>query len=146
MGMHTWFECKIRYEKVMENGMQKKVTEPYLVDALSFTEAEARIIEEMTPFITGEFKVSATKQTKYSEVVPSQQEVDDIWYKAKLNLITFDVNSGSEKKSPTHILIQACDIRQAISYIDEHMKGTMADYEIEAVSDSKLMDVYPYES
>ena len=59
MAMHTWFECKIRYEKTMENGMQKKVTEPYLVDALSFTEAEARIIEEMTPFITGEFTVSA---------------------------------------------------------------------------------------
>ena len=57
MAMHTWFECKIRYEKVMENGMQKKVTEPYLVDALSFTEAEARIIEEMTPFISGEFNV-----------------------------------------------------------------------------------------
>ena len=56
--MHTWFLCKIRYEKVMENGMQKKVTEPYLVDALSFTEAEARIIEEVTPFISGEFTVS----------------------------------------------------------------------------------------
>ena len=78
--------------------------------------------------------------------MPSQQEVDDVWYKAKLNFITFDEKSGSEKKSPTHILIQACDIRQAISYIDEYMKGTIADYEIEAVSDSKLMDVYPYES
>ena len=64
MAMHTWFECKIRYEKTMENGMQKKVTEPYLVDALSFTEAEARIIEEMTPFITGEFTVSDIKRAK----------------------------------------------------------------------------------
>lgn len=58
--MHTWFECKIRYEKVMENGMNKKVTEPYLVDALSFTEAEARIIEEITPYISGEFTVSSS--------------------------------------------------------------------------------------
>lgn len=146
MGMHNWLEASIKYEKLMENGKEKKVTERYLIDDLSCTEAEARIIEEMTPFITGEFKVSAIKQTKYSEVVPSQQEVDDVWYKAKLNFITFDEKSGSEKKSPTHILIQACDIRQAISYIDEYMKGTIANYEIEAVSDSKLMDVYPYES
>ena len=71
MAMHTWFECKIRYEKVMENGMQKKVTEPYLVDALSFTEAEARIIEEMTPFISGEFTVSDIKRANYSELFPS---------------------------------------------------------------------------
>lgn len=144
--MHNWFEVSVKYEKMMENGMQKKVTERYLIDALSCTEAEARIIEEMTPFVTGEFKVNATKQTKYSEVVPSQQEADDIWYKAKLNCITLDEKSGNEKKSATHILIQACDIRQAISYVDEYMKGTIADYEIEAVSDSKLMDVYPYES
>ena len=64
MAMHTWFECRIRYEKVMENGMQKRVTEPYLVDALSFTEAEARIIEEMTPFISGEFTVSDIKRSR----------------------------------------------------------------------------------
>lgn len=67
--MHTWFECKIRYEKVMENGMNKKVTEPYLVDALSFTEAEARIIEEITPFISGEFTVSDIKRANYSETI-----------------------------------------------------------------------------
>lgn len=76
MAMHTWFECKIRYEKVMENGMQKKVTEPYLVDALSFTEAEARIIEEMTPFISGEFVVSDIKRANYSELFPSNDEQD----------------------------------------------------------------------
>ena len=75
MAMHTWFECKIRYEKVMENGMQKKVTEPYLVDALSFTEAEARIIEEMTPFITGEFTVSDIKRANYSELFASDEEM-----------------------------------------------------------------------
>ncbi|MTU94460.1 DUF4494 domain-containing protein, partial [Parabacteroides merdae] len=55
--MHNWFECKVSFEKIMENGAQKKVTEPYLVDALSFTEAEARIIEEIRPFVSGEFTV-----------------------------------------------------------------------------------------
>lgn len=76
MAMHTWFECRIRYEKMMDNGMQKKVTEPYLVDALSFTEAEARIIEEMTPFISGEFTVSDIKRANYSELFPSNDEQD----------------------------------------------------------------------
>lgn len=88
--MHTWFECKIRYEKLMENGMNKKVTEPYLVDALSFTEAEARIIEEMTPFITGEFTVSDIKRANYSELFPSEEEAADRWFKCKLIFITLD--------------------------------------------------------
>ena len=82
--MHTWFECKIRYEKTMENGMNKKVTEPYLVDALSFTEAEARIIEEMTPFISGEFTVSDIKRANYSELFPCEEEAADRWFKCKL--------------------------------------------------------------
>ena len=95
--MHTWFECKIRYEKVMENGMQKKVTEPYLVDALSFTEAEARIIEEMTPFISGEFTVSDIKRANYSEIFTSEEEAADRWFKCKLIFITLDDKSGAEK-------------------------------------------------
>ena len=66
--MHNWFECKVSYEKIMEDGKQKKVTEPYLVDALSFTEAEARIIEELTPFISGEFVIKDIKRAKLSEI------------------------------------------------------------------------------
>ena len=94
MAMHTWFECKIRYEKTMENGMNKKVTEPYLVDALSFTEAEARIIEEMTPFISGEFTVSDIKRANYSELFPSEEEAADRWFKCKLVFII----TGREKR------------------------------------------------
>ena len=109
MAMHTWFECKIRYEKVMENGMQKKVTEPYLVDALSFTEAEARIIEEMTPFISGEFTVSDIKRANYSELFPSDEESADRWFKCKLIFITLDEKSGAEKKTSTQVLVQAAD-------------------------------------
>ena len=102
MAMHTWFECKIRYEKTMENGMNKKVTEPYLVDALSFTEAEARIIEEMTPFISGEFTVSDIKRANYSELFPCEEEAADRWFKCKLVFITLDEKSGAEKKTSTH--------------------------------------------
>ena len=144
MAMHTWFECKIRYEKLMENGMNKKVTEPYLVDALSFTEAEARIIEEMTPFFTGEFTVSDIKRANYSELFPSEEESADRWFKCKLIFITLDEKSGAEKKTSTQVLVQAADLRDAVKKLDEGMKGTMADYQIGMVSETPLMDVYPY--
>ncbi|WP_249174755.1 DUF4494 domain-containing protein, partial [Bacteroides pyogenes] len=127
--MKDYFLCKIRYEKTMENGMQKKVTEPYLVESLSFTEAEARIIEEMTPFITGEFAVSDIKRTNYSELFPSDEESADKWYEGKLAFITLDEKSGKEKRTYTNVLIQASDIQDAMKKLDEGMKGTMADYQ-----------------
>lgn len=143
--MHTWFECKIRYEKVMENGMQKKVTEPYLVDALSFTEAEARIIEEITPYISGEFTVSDIKRANYSELFPSEEDAADRWFKCKLFFITLDGKSGAEKKTSTTVLVQASDLRDAVKKLDGAMKGTMADYVIGSVAETAIMDVYPYE-
>ena len=142
--MHNWFECKIRYEKTMENGMNKKVTEPYLVDALSFTEAEARIIEEMTPFIPGEFTVSDIKRTNYSELFPSEEEAADRWFKCKLVFITLDEKSDAEKKTSTQVLVQAADLRDAVKKLDEGMKGTMVDYQIASVAETAIMDVYPY--
>lgn len=144
--MHTWFEVKIRYEKVMENGMQKKVTEPYLFDALSFTESEGKCIEEMTPFISGEFTVSDIKRANYSDIFFSEEESADRWFKCKLVFITLDEKSGSEKKTSTHVLVQAADLRDAVKKLDEGMKGTMADYQIAYVSETAIMDVYPYEA
>ena len=144
--MHTWFECKIRYEKVMENGMNKKVTEPYLVDALSFTEAEARIIEEITPYISGEFTVSDIKRANYSELFPSEEDAADRWFKCKLFFITLDEKSGAEKKTSTTVLVQASDLRDAVKKLEEEMKGTMADYVIASVAETAIMDVYPYEA
>ena len=142
--MHTWFECKIQYEKTMENGMNKKVTEPYLVDALSFTEAEARIIEEMTPYISGEFTVADIKRANYSELVFSDEEAADRWFKSKLLFITLDEKSGNEKKVATNVLIQASDLRDAVKKLDEGMKGTMADYIISSMAETQIMDVYRY--
>ena len=144
--MHTWFEVKIRYEKVMDNGMQKKVTEPYLFDALSFTESEGKCIEEMTPFISGEFTVSDIRRANYSEILPSDEESADRWFKCKLVFITLDEKSGAEKKTSTQVLVQAADLRDAVKKLDEGMKGTMADYQIASVSETAIMDVYPYEA
>lgn len=144
--MHTWFECKIRYEKLMSNGMNKKVTEPYLVDALSFTEAEARIIEEITPYISGEFTVSDIKRANYSELFVSEEETADRWFKCKLFFVTLDEKSGAEKKTSTQVLVQAADLRDAVKKLDEGMKGTMADYIIASVAETAIMDVYPYQA
>ena len=140
----TWFECKIRYEKTLENGMVKKVTEPYLVDALSFTEAEARIIEEMKPFISGEFTVSDIKRANYSELFFSDEEAADRWFKSKLLFITLDEKSGNEKKVASNVLIQASDLRDAVKKLDEGMKGSMADYIISSMAETAIMDVYKY--
>lgn len=143
--MHTWFLCKIRYEKITENGMQKKVTEPYLVDALSFTEAEARIIEEMALFISGEFTVSDISRAHYSEIFPSDEDSADKWYAGRLAFITLDEKSGKEKRTYTNVLIQAADIHDAMKKLDEGMKGTMAEYSSILLKETAIMDVYPYE-
>lgn len=142
--MHTWFEVKIRYEKMMDNGMNKKVTEPYLFDALSFTESEGKCIQEMTPFITGEFTVSDIKRANYSEIFFSEEDSADRWFKCKLMFITLDEKSGAEKKTATNVLVQAADLRDAVKKLDDGMKGTMVDYQISSVAETAIMDVYPY--
>lgn len=138
--MANWFECKVRYDKLMENGMQKKVNEPYMVDALSFTEAEARIIEEVTPFISGDFSVSAVKRTNISEIF--WDDSADKWYHVKVNFITIDEKSAVEKKTTSHILVAASDFKGALDNFMEGMKGTMADFEIASIAETTIMDVY----
>jgi hypothetical protein len=128
---------------MMENGMNKKVTEPYLVDALSFTEAEKRIIEEITPYITGEFTVSDIKRANYSELFFNEEESADRWFRCKIIFITLDEKSGAEKRTATNVLVQAADLRDAVKKLDEGMKGTMADYQIGSVAETAIMDVFP---
>lgn len=143
--MNTWFICTIRYKKITERGFIKKVSEKYLVDSISFTEAEARIIEEVSPFISGEFTVSDIKRAHYSELFPSEEEAADKWYDCKLEFIKSDEKSGAEKKTKTTVLVQAADLRDAMRKLDEGMKGTMADYNAVCIKETAIMDVYPYE-
>ena len=142
--MHNWFECKVSYEKMLENGMQKKVTEPYLVDALSFTEAEARIIEEIRPFITGEFTVTDIKRARLSELFFNEN--GDRFYKIKVYFITLDEKSGAEKKTAAQMLAQATTLKEAIAVLEDGMKGTLADYTIASVTETQLMDVFPFDA
>ncbi|MBP5680346.1 MAG: DUF4494 domain-containing protein [Bacteroidales bacterium] len=140
MAMNNWYECRVKFEKVLENGTQKKVTEVYLVDAMSFTEAENRIIEEMTPYISGEFEVTAVKKDRISEMFIDPE--GDKWYRAKVMFITLDEKSGAEKKSASIMLVQAKDFQTAIKNLENGMKGTMSDWEINTLSETVIMDVY----
>ena len=142
--MYQWFECKVKFDKTQEDGSIKKVSEPYLVDAISFTEAEKRIIEEMKPFISGEFEVADIKRVRLAEIFETKEESADRWFKAKLVFVTFDENSGKEKKTPSFVLIQAADLRAALKRLDEGMKDAMLDYTIAELKETPLMDVYHY--
>jgi len=136
----NWYECRVKFEKVIENGTQKKVTEAYLVDALSFTEAENRIIEEMKPYITGEFEVTAVKKEKIAEIFIDPN--GDRWYKAKVMYISLDEKSGVEKKTSQNMLVQANDFNQALSNLTKGMRDTMSDWEVNTIAETTLMDVF----
>ena len=140
--MHKWFECTIKYEKQLEEGKVAKITERYLVDALTFSEAEARIIKEMKPFISGEFEVANINPQKYSELF--WNEKCDKWFKTKVNFIVLDEEKGVEKKVANYMLVQANDLKEARELLVEGMKGSQADWEIASISETKILDVYKY--
>ena len=139
-----WFECKISYEKVMDDGLQKKVKESYVVDALSFTEAESRIMEEMSSYISGEFTIENINKATYKEVFFSDEELADRWYRAKLQFITIDEKSEKEKRSNVYYLVQAGTLKGAVASIESVMGTSMIDYVIASVAETALMDVYEY--
>ena len=141
--MHTWFECKIKYEKTAEEGKIVKVAESYLVDALSFTEAEARIINEMKPFISGEFQVSNVRRSRINELFFNEN--GDKWYRAKVAFITLDEEKGIERMSPATMYVQACELEEALEGLKQGMKGSMADYRFMSLTETTVMDVYKYE-
>ncbi len=138
--MASWFECKAQFDKMMENGSLKKVTEPYMVDALSFTEAESRIIDELTPFVSGELNITAVKKTKISEIF--WDDSADKWYLVKVAFITIDEKTAAEKKSVSQILVAGNDFKGAYDNFMEGMKGTMADFDIVSINETSIMDVY----
>lgn len=142
--MHNWFQCKVKYEKNAQDGGVVKTSEAYLVDALSFTEAEERINEEMRPFISGEFLVSDIKREKINELFTN--DAGDRWYRSKVNFISLDEEKGVEKKIAATMYAQASTLKEALEVIEKGMKGTLADYEIAAIVETSIMDVFPYKA
>ena len=142
--MLNYFLVGIKYEKTAEEGKIVKVSEQHLVDALSFTEAEARIIKEMKPFISGEFIVATINRAKVNELFPS--ELGDKWFKCKVFFISLHEEKGVEKRTACNMYVQANDIKEAEANLKEGMKGTMADYEIASITETKILDVFNYVS
>ena len=140
----NWFECQVRYERQMEDGMTKKVPETYVVDALSFGEAEERITAEMSAYVSGEFEVKNITPASYSEIFFSENDNDDRWYKAKLSFITLDEKTEKEKRTSVSYLVQAKTFNAAVKNIEEGMTGSTIDYVIANISETKIMDVYEY--
>lgn len=138
----NWFECILRYERTQEDGLQKKVTETYVVDALSFTEAEARITEEMKQYISGDFEVKNINPCPFHEIIFSEEATDDRWFLARLDFITIDGKTEKEKHAYVSYLIQASIFDAAKSYIQQVMSGTMVDYVIKSIKETKYLDVF----
>ena len=140
----NWYECLVRYERQMEDGMTKKVSETYVVDALSFGEAEEKITTEMSAYVSGEFEVRNITPAAYGEIFFSENANDDRWYKAKLSFITIDEKTEKEKRSTVTYMVQASTFNGAVKNIEQAMGGTMLDYVIANISETKIMDVYEH--
>ena len=139
----NWFETTVRYERQTEDG-QKKVNETYVVDALTFGEAEEVITKEMEPYVSGDFNVKSISPASYGEIFFSDNENDSHWYKAKLAFVVVDEKTAKEKRSNVNFLVQAASFNAAVKNIDESMGKTAIDYEIVNIADTKIMDVFEH--
>ena len=137
-----YYEVKIQYQKMQEDGKEKKVTEQYVVEALSFTEAEARIIEEMTPYFSGEFDVVSEKIAPYNEILISDSLNDDKWFISKVSLITLDEKTAKENKTSQRLLVQADTSQTALEYTKKLFDSSMTEFSIDAVKDTPTLEVF----
>ena len=138
----NWFETTVRYDRQTEDGGQKKVSEVYVVDALSFGEAEEVITKEMEAFVTGEFEVKNITPAAYGEIFFSDSDTDDRWYKAKLSFITIDEKTAKEKRTAVNFLVQAKNIETARRYVVDAFLNKQIDYEINRLVETKILDVF----
>ena len=145
--MNYWFECKVSYERQADSMGMKKVSESYLVDALSFTEAEKRIIKEIRPFVSvGELEVVNIRRAHIAELFLNEEAEDDRYFRAKVNFITVDEKSGSEKKTSATMIVKSDSLPNAVTELKAQLDSQMASYEIAAVTDTQILDVFQYEA
>jgi hypothetical protein len=144
--MREWFECKVKFEKDMNDGLTKTVTEVYLVDALSFTEAEKRFVEEMSAFIRGEFNITDIKRAKINELFEGEDLQADKWFKCRVAFISMDEKTEKEKRTMQTMMVKAIDLPDAVKLLQKYMTGTLGDYLITSITETKIMDVFPYQT
>lgn len=140
----NWFEIKVKYTKVNEFGKEKKVLETYLLDSMSFTEAEGRITEKLKEIIQYDFHVTSIKPSNISEIVESKDTKDDKWFKAKVAIIDADSISGKEKRSNQYFLVAGENVDKALENLQKSLSTYVVPFEIVQVGDSNIMDVFPY--
>ncbi len=141
--MYTWFTVKVKFDRQGEDGLITKVTEPFLVDALSFTEAESRILKEVKLYATSnEIEIADIRKTKISELFYNEE--GDKWYRCKINYLAVDENKGVEKKIAQTMMVQASDFKKAVDTLIERMRGTLGDYEIATVAETNILDVFGF--
>jgi hypothetical protein len=140
--MKTWFICKVKYQKQTDEGLLKAVTEPYMVDAVSFTEAEARIYEILAPEIQGEMLVTGISKGNFTEVI--NFEDSDKWYKCKVTYISVDGDGGKEKKVSTYFLVSANTLKQAFERVEESLNSMLVPFDIPSISITPILDVFPF--
>ena len=145
--MNYWFECKVSYERQADSMGMKKVSESYLVDALSFTEAEKRIIKEIRPFVSvGELEVVNIRRARIAELFLNEEAEDDRYFRAQVNFITVDEKSGSEKKTSATMIVKSDSLPNAVTELKAQLDSQMASYEIASVTDTQILDVFQYEA
>ena len=140
--MQTWFECKVKYVKIDDDGRERKVSEVYLVDAVTFTDAETRIIQQLQTMVRGEFTVDNIKKSNIVEIFPHEE--GEWWYKAKISIVTIDENAGKEKKINNYFLVAADDIKQALQRLEDGLSYVLVPYQTTSLAVSTIVDVFPY--
>ncbi|MBW8325805.1 MAG: DUF4494 domain-containing protein [Prolixibacteraceae bacterium] len=140
--MQTWFECKVKYVKIDDDGRERKVNEVYLVDAVTFTDAETRIIQNVQQMVRGEFVVDNIKKSNIVEIFPHEE--GEWWYKAKIGIVTIDEKAGKEKKINNYFLVAADDIKQALQRLEDGLSYILVPYQTTSLAICNIVDVFPY--
>lgn len=140
--MNQIFLTSVRFDQVQENGQTKKTTENYIVEAISFKEAEERITEYMQPYVNGDFSIKQIKQVSYNEIVENND--GEYWWEAKINLITIDEKTAKEKKTAIKLLVSADNLQDAMKATQRNMKETMSDYTEVSIKQTNIKDIYFY--
>lgn len=137
-----WYEVKVKYSKIDDNEKIKTFNQPYLFDALTFTEAESRATDEMGKYLSEGFKITNIKVANFSEIFPSEH--GDRWFKCKVSLVTLDEDKGLERRTNTYVLVQALDVKDAYEYLTEQFADTVSDYSIPSITESPIIDIFPF--
>lgn len=140
--MNSWFTVKVKYTKQLENGTFKRVSEPYLLAAMTFTDAEARIYEELGSIIRGEFVVTNIARTDFHDIF--YYEDSDSWYKCKISYESQDADSEKQKKISQNFLVNARSVKEAFERLQESLKTLMVDFDIPSIIISPIVDIFPF--